>query len=367
MPRTRLPFSRLISVYLYTEYLRFFLLSLMLFLGLSLLVDFFDRLDNFIKYGASVSATVRYFLFKIPLFVTQAAPAAALTGVLLGYGLLSRNRELLALKACGIGPWQMALPVLITAGFLSLAVSAWNEWVVPAAFHTSRYINTVEVKKRPFKGLFHERGFWYHGEQAFYHIDHFDSRKKILSGLTMYTLDQDFRVRALVKISQAVWKNKEWHFNNVQEKPLGQALLDNTQHPARPLNIRLHETPEDFSLIDMKAEEFSSTQLRRYIRSLQKKGLDTSEYLVDLHLKGAVPFATFAVTLLGIALTIPGAKQFSLPTALGCALATGFGYWLLLALSISLGHSGVLSPVVAAWLANGVTSLFGIFLLLGID
>ena len=92
-----------------------------------------------------------------------------------------------------------------------------------------------------------------------------------------------------------------------------------------------------------------------------------SEYLVDLHLKGAVPFATLVVTLLGFALTIPGAKQLSLPTALGFALTAGFGYWLLLALSISLGHSGALSPVIAAWLANGVTSLFGMFLLLGID
>ncbi len=291
MPRTRLRFSRLISVYLCTEYLRFFLLSLILFLGLSLLVDFFDRLDNFIKYGASVSATVRYFLFKMPLFVTQAAPAAALTGVLLGCGLLSRNRELLALKACGIGSWQMALPVLITASFLSLAVSAWNEWIVPAAFHTSRYINTVEVKKRPFKGLFHERGFWYHGEHAFYHIDHFDSQKKILSGLTMYTLDEHFRVRTLVEISQAVWKNEEWHFTRIQEKSLEQPLTENGQRPVRSLKAGLSETPEDFSLIDMKAEEFSSKQLRRYIQSLQKKGLDTSEYLVDLHLKGAVPFA----------------------------------------------------------------------------
>ena len=158
---TRLGLTRLVCRYVCTEYLRFFLFSLVLFLGLSLLVDFFDRLDNFIKYRASVSATIRYFVFKIPLFVTQAAPAAALAGVLIGCGLLSRNRELLALKACGISPWQMALPLLLTAGLLSLAVRVWNEWVVPAAFHHSRYINTVEIKQRPFKGLFHERGFWY--------------------------------------------------------------------------------------------------------------------------------------------------------------------------------------------------------------
>jgi len=45
----------------------------------------------------------------------------------------------------------------------------------------------------------------------------------------------------------------------------------------------------------------------------------------------------------------------------------GFGYWLLLALTISLGHSGVLSPFLAAWSANGIGLLLGVFFLLGVD
>lgn len=360
---THLGLTRLASLYLCTEYLRFFLFSLALFLGLSLLVDFFDRLDNFIKYGASVSATVRYFVFKIPLFVTQAVPAAALAGVLIGCGLLSKNRELLALKACGMSPWQMTLPLLLTAGLLSLAVRAWNEWVVPAAFHHSRYINTVEIKQRPFKGLFHERGFWYHGDGAFYHIEHFDSQKKIISGLTIYTLDQRFRVRSLIEIAKAEWKEDKWQFTTVQEKS-----LTGEQHAQlQGLHIQLQETPEDFSLIDMKAEEFSSDQLRKYILSLQRKGLDTTEHLVDLHLKSALPFAALVMTLIGIALTIPSSKQHALPTVLGLALITGFGYWLVLAFSISLGHSGAIPPQLAAWLANGLAGLCGVFLLLGVD
>ncbi len=362
-PLSHLGLTRLVGFYLCTEYLRFFLFTLVLFLGLSLLIDFFDRLDNFIKYGASVSATVRYLAFKIPLFVTQAAPAAALGGTLIGCGLLSKNRELLALKACGMSPWQMTLPLLLTAGLLSLAVKAWNEWVVPAAFHHSRYINTVEIKQRPFKGLFHEHGFWYHGDDAFYYIEHFDSQKKIISGLTMYTLYPRFRVRSLVRIARAEWKEDKWQFTAVQEEPLtGEEHLQ-----LQGLNLQLQETPEDFSLIDMKAEEFSSDQLRRYIRRLQRKGLDTTEYLVDLHLKSAVPFATLVMTLIGIALTIPSSKQHALPTVLGLALITGFGYWLVLALSVSLGHSGAIPPQLAAWLANGLAGLCGAFLLLGVD
>lgn len=354
----------LISSYLCREFLRFFFLCLALFLGISLLVDLFDRLDDFIKYGASVSAVVRYLLFKAPLLVTQAAPAAALTASLLSLGILSRHRELLALKACGISPWQIACPLLLVAGLLSASVWAWNETIVPYAFHKSRHINTVEIKKRTPKVLFHERGFWYHGENAFYHIDHFDSRRNILFGLTIYTLDTDFHVQSLIEVAQAHWQEGQWHLESMQEKPLSQAPPPRSSQDVRTW---LRETPEDFALVDMEAEEFSSRQLREQIANLQRKGLDTTEYQVDLQLKGSVPIATLVMTLLGIALAVPGAKQFVLSTTVGLALIAGFGYWVLLALTISLGHSGALSPVPAAWSANSATCLLGMFFLLGVD
>jgi lipopolysaccharide export system permease protein len=356
----------IISRYLRREFLRFFFLCLILFLGISLLIDFFDRLDEFIKYAAPASTVLRYLVFKAPLFITQSAPAAALTGSLLSLGLLARHRELLALKTCGISPWQMARPLLLSAVVLSVAVLAWNEFVVPYSFHKSRYINTVEIKQKVFRGLFHERGFWYHGENVFYHIDRFDSHKNMLFGLTIYRLDQNFQVRSLVEISQAYWQEGQWHFDNVQEKSLSPEQHDLSSADYTEGNW-LQETPEDFTLVDMEAEEFSFQQLRTHIANLQRKGLDTTEYQVDLQLKGAVPAATLVMTLLGIALAIPGAKQFTLPTALGFALGGGFGYWLILALTVSLGHSGVLSPLPATWSANCATLLLGVFLLLGID
>ena len=47
--------------------------------------------------------------------------------------------------------------------------------------------------------------------------------------------------------------------------------------------------------------------------------------------------------------------------------AVGFGYWVFLALTVSLGNGGILPPTLAAWLANGTLGLVGIYFLLGID
>lgn len=365
-PNEYLPFP-LLSGYLCREFLRYFSLCVGLFLGVSLLVDLFERLDDFIKYSASFSSVARYLLFKAPLLITQAAPAATLTAAMLSLGLLARHRELLALKACGVSPWQIAYPLLLLAMLLSIGVWVWNETVVPYAFHKSREISNTEIKKKRPKVLFHERGFWYHGENAFYHIDTFDSRKNTLYGLTIYLLDEHSQVRSLIEVTQAQWQETGWKLEHVQEQSLA---LDGVAPPsASNGNGRtwLQETPEDFALVDMQAEEFSSQQLQAWIATLQRKGLDTTEYQVDLQLKGAVPVATLVMALVGIALAVPGAKQFALSTTLGLALMAGFGYWVLLALTLSLGHSGVLSPIPAAWSANTAAGLLGLFLLLGVD
>jgi lipopolysaccharide export system permease protein len=331
---------------------------------LALLIDFFDRLDDFIRQDANVAAVLRYFFFKAPLFVSQMAPAAALTGSLLSLSMLSRSRELLALKACGFSPLQIARPLLLAATLLSVGVWLWNELVVPASFHKARVINSEEIKKKPVKGFFDERGFWYHGENAFYHIEHFDQRAGILSGLTVYNLDKQFQVRSLIEISQAVWREGKWECDNSREKNVASAV---TLSMTQVCGSLLRETPDDFSIVALEAEEFSSQQLRQYIFDLRRKGLDTTVYQVDLYLKGALPIATLAMTLLGLSLAIPGARQLTLATSLGFALVVGFGYWVLFALSVSLGHSGALSPFLSAWIANSATCLVGIFFLLGVD
>ena len=45
----------------------------------------------------------------------------------------------------------------------------------------------------------------------------------------------------------------------------------------------------------------------------------------------------------------------------GLTMLIGFGYWFVLAFSVSLGHSGALPPLVAAWLPNLILLFVGLF------
>ena len=90
-------------------------------LAIYVLADFFDRFDSFLQHDARAGAIIRLFLYRIPLIVTQVTPVAVLAGGLVGLGLLARQNEFVAMRACGVSIWQILLPLSLVAVVISVA------------------------------------------------------------------------------------------------------------------------------------------------------------------------------------------------------------------------------------------------------
>ena len=123
--------------------------------------------------------------------------------------------------------------------------------------------------------------------------------------------------------------------------------------------------PADLSLLRLDPEEFSLWELNHYIQTLRRKGLDPGGYLVDRDLKYAMPLSCIIMVALGLALSLdPLPRSVSLGRSFGLAIAIGFGYWLAIGLTSSLGRSAIVPPLAAAWTPNLVfaTLALSIFL-----
>lgn len=349
--------------YILRQWLTLFVPLMIGSIVLYLVVDFLDRLDMFLRHDASAEATFRYFLFKIPLMVTQTLPAAALVASLLSFGLLARHNEIIAWRASGVSLWQTARSILAAGLLLSLAALAWNETVVPYATREFEHVNRVEVRKRARQGVFDDRHIWYRGRGGFYHIDHADPRSRKLYGLTIYRLTEAFEIASIVDVREAEWDTNKWYTRGVVEHAIG----DRGEISTRPLpdgSPLLEETLEDFAEIKRSAEELSYLDLRARVENLKAKGIDASHYLVDLHLKLALPFAVLLMTWIAVPIGGNVRRNPSVPQILAAGLVVGFGFWVVLGFGRSLGSTGVLDPVIAAWSANAVMGLVGLALFL---
>jgi len=180
--------------------------------------------------------------------------------------------------------------------------------------------------------------------------------------LTIYRLDDRFRLRSVVTVPRAQWRDGRWQVTGAVEHDLDGDAFRSRPVPAESLSIP--ESIDDFLEVQREPEELSFLELRDRIDSLTRKGIDASHYLVDLYLKLALPFSSAVLALVAIPIGGRLRRHPSIAAIIGLGTAVGFCYWVLLGLSMSLGQTGALPPLLAAWAANGIYGLLGAVLFL---
>lgn len=345
--------------YLARGFLKIFALSLLCTTVLYLIVDFFDRIDTLLQAGTPLWTSVRYFFYKMPLLISRVFAFAALFSTLFTLGMLSRTQEITAMRSGGLSLRRISLPLLLLSLLICLFTFFWNEALVPIFTSKAQTIYKTEVKKKQPKNLVGTKDIWMRGEDSFISVAHFDAKKGVLEGVSIYLMNQDFTLRGLIEAPWARWNGARWETRGGTEW----LFLPNGQMSQRQLEtpLPLAETLEDFKLLAREAEEFSFFDLRRQIADLKGKGVDTTEDEVDLQVKMALPLVSPLMVLMAIPFALRHGPRGGMSVSFGLTMLISFGYWFLLAFSISLGHSGALPPALAAWLPNLTLALVGLF------
>jgi len=95
-------------------------------------------MDLWIDKGISAVDLIQVLGSLLPFFLLYSLPLALLVGVLVAFGRLSADGEILALRSSGVGLGTMATPALIIAGGTAVLLAALALWVSPACNATFR-------------------------------------------------------------------------------------------------------------------------------------------------------------------------------------------------------------------------------------
>lgn len=336
--------------YLARTWLKLFATTLLAVAGLYVVVDVFNRIGEVLPYSPSWRALVSYFLFKTPKILFDVFPAASLLATLTTMGVFMRSNEMLAMRACGMSPRRIALPIVISAFLLSLTALLWSEEVVPVAATRSRWLWDVELKQKVYRGVYDAASLWFQNDQGFVHIRRYDAGAGVISGLSLYEADRSFDLQRIYEIETMIWQNERWVSSGGFVKNV--SGVDLQVQALAPAEFELREDPENLAARKRRPEEFGFRQLRIQIEQLKSRGLGADEFLVDLHHKLAWPFAGFFVALLGVPLALRAGRGSGLARGTALGLVVGFAYWIVTGLALSAGRTGGLSPAIAAWTAN---------------
>jgi len=355
----------ILTRYLCKEFFKLLVLCQSFFVFLYLIIDFTQKVDNFMEANASSYAMWLFFIYKVPLIAIQMAPVAALISVIILFSLMKKNNEITALKASGISVFSLSLPVLFASMVLSIAVFLFSELAVPYACTKSNDIWQSEVKKRDQKRFYNRSDIWYRGTDAIYWIRHFDGEQMIMETPSFYFFDDSFHLIKRVDARRTVWTGDRWKAEEGLILKTGDGDVF-TLERFRELDLTLPEDPETFLRTVKSPEEMSYWELKRYAEKTATEGYDKTRYLVDLNGKLAFSLLSFVMVLVGIPAAL-GLKKGGVPLAVSLGVAACFVYYLIHGLARSLGFAGVLPPVFSAWLTSLAFLFLGIYLMMRLE
>ncbi len=356
---------KILTNYISKEFLRFLLLCTCALIAVYLVVDLFENVDFFIKNKVESKHILQYLLFEIPKIFSLIIPLSSLLATILTLGLLSKNSEIIAMKGNGISIYYIVTPILTTAVIISILTFVFNESLVPYANRKANYIKNVIMEKKPEKIFFQQEKIWFRSNNTIFNIQLFEPTKSTMYGVTVFGLLDNFQIGERTDARELRWENGHWYLISAERKRFKKDGTIEAKSFEKEL-ISLDKKPADLQRIEVRAENLRYVDLKKYVERIKKEGYNATRYLVDLNSKISLPFVTLIMVLLGIPFSLWRERTPGIALGIGLSILIGFCYWIVLSISISLGHGGIIPPILSAWFANLLFGSIGIITLLSL-
>jgi lipopolysaccharide export system permease protein len=346
-----------INRYILREIFVPFALGLAVFTFILLIARILKLVEMIVNRGVPLLEVLKLFSYILPGFLEVTVPMALLLGVLVAFGRLSSDSEIIALKTSGVSLYQLLHPVAWFATiiyFVALGLSLYARPWGNNLLHTGVY----EIAKRRASAGIKEKVFNDDFSGLVIYVDHIEPPGNILRGILISdTRDSNQRNTVLAQAGVLV-PNERLHVLTLR-------LLNGSIHAFYPSDRSYHRT--DFSTYDITLDlntalanlrprerdpnEMTFAELRQAIVAKRIAGKPTFSEAVELHRRFSIPFACLAFAAIGIPLGIQPTRSVR---SRGFTLSLGLIliYYLLLTLGESLGQRGVLPAGIAMWLPN---------------
>ncbi len=381
LPHLNLPRPNLLDLYVSRQYLSVFVISLFSLLGIFYISTFMDLAEKLFRGTATTGLLLRYFFFQTPQFVYYVIPMSALVSTLVTVGVMTKNSELVVMKACGISLYRAALPLLAFALLASAALFGLQEQVLARSNREATRLNAI-IRGYSTQGVGVLDRRWIVAENGdIYHFDFFDPRTNRFTRLATYRLEgRAWRLAALtfarevdlVRDSGADGgQTTAWEARDGWTRELGLSRKKNTKSPP---GVKVSYTPFAERRIALEPPSYFKTeepdpdgmtywQLKAYVEQLNLSGFNAVRYMVQLQRKVAFPFVTVIMTMLAVPFAVTTGRRGAL-YGVGVGIIVAIVYWITMSVFAAVGAGGWMAPTLAAWAPNILFGAVALYMVL---
>ncbi len=362
-PRVRLWFPAILDRYIIRKYLAIFALGFFSMLSIFIIITFFERIDSVYQHEKPLTLFFDYLWYKLPEYSHYVLPISALMATLLSLGLLTKFNEITAMKACGVSLYRITVPVVLMAAVVSFISFYVQENILPGTNRKAEVVwnNIIDAPPRTFSRV-DRRWIMGKNRHRIYYYHHFDRIADAFRQLTIFDIDPEtWQLQRRIFAEMGYLKGRHLQLVNCWTMDF-QAELPQNFVRQDDLDLPILEERAYFLSERKDPGQMNFSELRSHIQQLEEMGENSVSYRVDLYTKLSFPLVSLIVVLIGIPFAFSMGKRGAL-VGLGLSMAIVVIYWVAVSVFRSLGSAELLSPLLAAWGANLIFGLMGLYLL----
>jgi LPS export ABC transporter permease LptF/LPS export ABC transporter permease LptG len=355
---------QVLDTYILSSFFLYFLLFLVSFVLMTEIYTFYELLSDIIKNKIPMSRVLTYLYYLAPMLIYSSTSMSAMVAVLVTFGVMTKNNEVIAFKSCGISLYRLSVPVILASLLLSASLFAFDYYYVPEANRRQDAIR-AEIKGSPVRTYDRPEQTWISGQgwRRFYYYKYLDSSKGEMGGVVVFELEPaTFRLRRHISADRAYWSPalKTWVFENGWRRDLeGVKKFEKFQTATFP---ELDEPPSYFLKEVKQDKQMNFRELAYYIADLQRSGFDTVQLQIQYFKKFSVPLFVLILAMISVPFAFLTGNRGAL-AGVGVSFGIAIAYWSVSQLFEQIGNINQLQPAAAAWAPNAVFLLAAIYLM----
>ena len=362
----RLPRISIIDRYIVSEIVAPFVLGVALLTFALVTGRLLKLTEMVVNRGVTLSDVASLIGYIMPAFLELTFPMAVLLGVLMGFGRMSGDRELIAARACGMSLYRLAVPVLGFAIFI-WAISSWLAFSVRPWANSHLRERLFEITQTRSSAGLKDKVFNRNFPGLVVYVDHISPADEVLHGVLISDARNPEQQNTIIAKDGIIVPDRA-------QQTITLRLYDGSVFGLEPANDTTHVTSfriydlsvrpdSEMGLGESDPEEMSFGALRSAAAKARAEGKPDYNIETEIASKFTLPITTVLFALLGIPLGLKPARGGQ-SERFGVAIALFFLYYSLMRAGEALALRGRLNPIVAMSIPDIVFTILAVGLFL---
>jgi lipopolysaccharide export system permease protein len=320
----------------------------------------FRLADLVIQRGVSMSLVLRLFVYSLPGVVAMTIPMSCLLAALLGFGNMSANSELVALKSAGISFGRIVRPLVAAGILISLGTFAVNETLVPLSQRAAANLLRYDIYRQTppvFKDNVFIRDISNGALRRILYIKEVLPRTGKMSDILVQEFE-DGSVSRVISAPRGEWIDGLWWLSDGQVFEVQDDGKVDMLFRFERQKLNLDMQPADIDSDTEDPDEMNLRELYLTMRNAERQGNNAGALRMLFHLRVAVPWASVVLVLVGASVGSRPQRSSS-SMGFGLSVVIVFCYYVIMSFCKSLGEADFVPGFLAAWTPNAVFLVIG--------